>query len=300
MKSLFTDEFPTVTSKEELNDLKAQYPNYDSYYLASGSIAERKQKFDALYVKFEPYADSHFLQEIKINFHQRSWEMYLACVLLENGFTIISSDKGPDIKIILEGKTIWIECVAPTQGEGDDRVPDIFYGGVQNVPEEEMILRLSSSLKEKFEKYQEYLEKEIIGKNDIFIIAINRGAFGHPDAINPLIFNCLFSLGYLTLPIRVDSNAGESYYSRRKELKKKSGGIVPMDFFEDQQHIGISAVIYSKENVLNHPQKLGNDCILVHNPMAINRLSEKVFPFFIQHRAIINNQGMEIQKIKME
>lgn len=297
MKSLFTDNFPIITSNKELDVLKAQYPAYDPYYVASGSISNRKSIFDELYAKFEPYADNHFLQEIKINFHQRSWEMYLACVLLENGFVITSSDKGPDIKIISKSKIIWIECIAPTQGKGNDRVPDLFFGGIQNIPEKEMILRLSSSLKEKFEKYQEYLRKKIVDKNDIFIIAINRGAFGHPDATAPLIFKSLFSLGDLTLPIRIGGKAGEPYYLRKENLEKKSGSIVPMNFFENKQHIGISAVIYSKTTVLNRPKEIGSDCILIHNPLAMNHLSQEVFSFFEQHQAIIDNKGIEISKI---
>ncbi len=52
-----------------------------------------------------------------------------------------------------------------------------------------------------------------------------------------------------------------------------------MNFFRNETHSGISAVIYSKEPVLNHPQKLGDDCLLVRNPLADNVLEEGMFPF---------------------
>jgi type I restriction enzyme S subunit len=57
-----------------------------------------------------------------------------------------------------------------------------------------------------------------------------------------------------------------------------------MNFFEDPQHAGISAVIYSKDVVLNHPEKLGEDCILVHNPLAKNPLPEKIITFLKQYK----------------
>jgi type I restriction enzyme S subunit len=286
MANLFTDNFPDVHSNKELEDLKIQYPDYDGYYIASGSIPERKTFFNELYSRYEPYADSHFLREVKFNFHQRSWEMYLACVLLAHEMEISSDDKGPDIKVTGNGKNIWIECTAPTKGFSQDRVPDLISGTVQNVPEKEMSLRLVSSLSEKFNKYQEYLDKKIISPDDVFIIAINRGDFIHPDAMFPAILKCLFSVGYLTLPMRTGDRP---FYSRQDKLQKKNGSNVSMDFFEDPQHAGISAIIYSKNVVLNHPEKIGDDCILVHNPLAKNPSSEDVFKFLKQYKVQGNN-----------
>ncbi|MBN1325539.1 hypothetical protein JW977_00960 [Candidatus Falkowbacteria bacterium] len=276
MATLFTDNFPDVRTGNELEQLKAKYPDYDGYYITSGSVPERKALFNKLYSIYEPYADTHFSKEVKLNFHQRTWEMYLACVLLDNGIKIASNDKGPDIKILDNKKSIWIECTAPKKGQGRDRVPDLIYGVAQSVPEEEILLRLTGSLDEKFRKYQEYLNKKIINPTDIFVIAVNRGDFAHPDATIPAILKCLFSVGNLTLPIKPgNKQPGKPFYSRQEALQKRNGSNVPMNFFEDPQRAGISAVIYSKEAVLNHPEKIGEDCILVHNPLAKNPLSEK-------------------------
>lgn len=65
MKYLFTDNFPLITTETELQTLIKKYSNYDSYYVTSGSIKERKNKFDSLYQKYYQYADSNFLKEIK-------------------------------------------------------------------------------------------------------------------------------------------------------------------------------------------------------------------------------------------
>jgi hypothetical protein len=289
MAGLFTDNFPDSHSDEDLDTLSAQYPYYDRYYIASGSIPKRRAKFEKLYAKYAPYTDSHFLQEAKKNFHQRTWEMYIACVLLENGLSITSKDEGPDIKMVLASHTIWIECVAPNKGTGNDRVPDL-VDGLQDVPEEKMLLRITNALKDKFETYQEYLDKNIVGQNDIFIIAVNRSQLEHFDSIKPLILKCLFGLGYLTLPTRLgDRKPGNTYYSRRGDLKKQGGSLVSMRFFEDRQHEGISATIYSSQDILNHPDELGDDCMIVHNPMAKNPLSESIFSFLRQWKVRENN-----------
>ncbi len=286
--SLFTDNFPKISTEKELDALKAQFSNYDGYYIASATTPERKQLFDSLYSQYAPYADSHFLPEVKLHFHQRTWEMYLACVLLKYGFKITSNDEGPDIQITTRNnKKVWIECVASEKGEGDDRVPVFLYGTAlaQPMPEREILLRLSNSLKSKFEKCQDYLSKNTVGQDDIFVIAVNRGALDDINDKCPLILKCLFSIGDLNWFERVeDGKAEEPYYARRAEVDKKSGEAVSMNFFEDPQHAGISAVIYSQELVLNHPDKLGDDCILVHNPFANNPLPEDIFSFFKQYK----------------
>jgi hypothetical protein len=68
-------------------------------------------------------------------------------------------------------------------------------------------------------------------------------------------------------------------------LPKGNGSEVSMNFFQNPNHAGISAIIYSKDSVLSCREKTGKECILIHNPLAIKSLSEEVFPFFEQHRA---------------
>jgi type I restriction enzyme S subunit len=285
MGKLFTDDFPTIENNDELNALFKVYPNYDEYYIASGSIAERRDLFEKLYASYEPYADSHFLDQIKISFDQRSWEMYFACVLNGNGIEIFSKDEGPDIGIKYGEKSIWVECVATEQGEGEDRVLDMIHNSVFDLPEREMLLRLSNALDIKFKKYQKYIDKGLVSKEDIFIIAITRGILNYLDPGIPLILKCLFRLGDLAIPIkRSDGSLGQPYYQLREEIRKHNESPVSMNFFESGNHNGISAIVYSQTTVLNHPEIMGGDCILVHNPNSTNPLPEKVFPFLSQHR----------------
>ncbi len=292
MTELFSENFLISKTDEDLDNLQAQYPTYDRYYIASGSISDRKKFFNEMYEKFKPYADSHFLIEAKTNFHQRVWEMYMACVLIKNGLTIVSNNKGPDIKLVIGGKTVWIECVAPKKGEKDNEnsVPDIKYGVVQDLPEKQMLFRLRNSLDEKFKVYEKYLSDGIVKKDDIFIIAINRASLDHTDPGIPLIFKALFSIGFLSFPIKKLKEEGNSKFGKpswtlRSVVPKGNGSEVSMNFFQNPNHAGISAVIYSKNSVLSCRAKTGEECVLTHNPLATNPLSEQVFPFFEQYRA---------------
>lgn len=280
MRSLFTDNFPFIATDLELQALIDQYPHYDSYYIASGSIRKRKDKFDALYYKYHLYADRHFLTEVKKKFHQRTWEMYLACTLLDRGVVFSSEDQGPDILIEDKDKRIWIECIACEKGAGVDRVPDLHYGVAQNVPGDEMLIRIASALKEKHEKYKKYLEDGTVSDTDQFVIALSRGDLGHVDVIVPLVLRAVFAIGHPTWSISINGGHSKSGWSTIPFIEKQNGSKVPMTFFLEKEHAGISAIIYCKETVLNHPEVLGDDIIVVRNKLAKNPLSDDVLSSF--------------------
>lgn len=46
---------------------------------------------DKLWGMFAPFADKEYPNEIANAFHQRYWEMYLTCSLLDQGFTVESA-----------------------------------------------------------------------------------------------------------------------------------------------------------------------------------------------------------------
>lgn len=286
MNDLFTDEFPVVNTQEELENVKKEYNHYDDYYVVSGCIPERKTKFNQLWSIYEPYADKHFLHQIKYNFHARTWEMYLGNIFLLNKLDIETLDNGPDIKIKSFYKPIFVEATVANKGDGIDAVPEPLYNiGAMDVPHDQMLMRLTSSLKYKFEKYEKYIGNSIISKDDSFIIAINRGSLEHPDTDIPLILKALFSIGYLAIKHPIGEPHGdktETFLTRRQDVGKIGGNKIPLNFFEDKSHAGISAVIYSTKDVLNHPEETGSDCILVHNPNAKNPIDLNDFNFFKQ------------------
>jgi len=278
--TLFTDNLPLITSSKELQSLIEQYPKYDPYYIASGSIKDWREKFDDLFRHYHSFADRHFLSEVKRRFHQRTWEMYLSVVLLNRGIRFSSQNSGPDILIEFHGKKIWIECVACEKGGGADQVPDMIWSEVQPTPDSEMLLRLASVLKDKFEKYCQYVRKGVVQETDQFIIAVNTGGLRFFGGHVPLILRCVFAAGHPTISFPIGGGSETHSISTIPFIEKKSGAKVPMTFFLEEKHNGVTGVFHCGNNVLNHSDVIGEDIVLVPNPMAKNHLPVGLFDSF--------------------
>jgi len=298
--SIFTIDLPLVSTNEELEKVKTLHTDCDSYFIASGCIEERRDKFNNLWKQFKPLADTHFLSQIKKEFHERTWEMYVGCVLKKYFSDVSSGDSGPDF-ILNKDKTdeTFIEAVACKKGDSADAVPDMIIAEkpeditAQNVPHDEMLLRLSRSIERKAKKYKNF----IIDKNKPYIIAVNKGALKHPDPQIPLVLKCLFGLGYEHFK-KVDGPFIYNGWTRREYVEKKNGKKIPMIFFEKDENNFVSAVIYSSINILNSPQDIGSDCIMVHNPKAKCPVDTKTFSFLQQWKAEYIGDGLEIKKIE--
>jgi len=297
-KSIFTVNFPVVSSDKELQKIIQEFPEYDPYYIASGCIKKRKELFDSLWQIYQPLADRNFLSDCKKHFHQRMWEMYLGFSLIKNGLDISSSTRGPDF-IINKGRQneIFIEATACTRGDTKDAVPEEYFAEkpeeirVQDVPYNKMLIRITNSLDYKYKKYKDFIKK----KEKPYIIAISRSALGYLDNI-PLIFKCLFGLGFQSFKI-INGKLFNVGWERKKTVFKKNGAKVPISFFEEEEHNIISAVIYSAKSVLNYPKEIGSDCILVHNPKAKLPIDPKIFSFFRQYKAKYNKDVLSIYSI---
>lgn len=278
MDSLFTDNFPIVTTTQELETIFVDFPQYDRYYITSGCLIDRKERFEALRPIHKSYADSNFLNEIKTNFHARTREMYMTNICAGNWLFLKSSNEWPDL--IVEDK-IYLECVVSSQWDESNphRVPDLI-DGIQDVPEHEMLLRMTSSISEKFLKYQNKRQsKSWFSKQSPFIIALNTWdlKFSQNPWL-PLILKALFWIGYLTIPI---DKTKEPFRWLRTTIRKWDKNI-PTMMFEDTKYTDISAIIRSQTDVLNHPNQIWEDCIIVHNPHAINPLDINSFNFLDQ------------------
>jgi len=261
--------------------------------LSAYHAAEKKNGWKNCGSNTNPYADAHFLDDFKRKFAQRSWELYLGATLLNRNFKLGRHNAaGPDFDVQNENgeRLAWIEATATDKGTGIDRVPDMVYGVAGSVPEEEMLLRITNSLNKKFKRYEEELKDKIVTDNEPYVIAINRSNLDHLDPLLPLILKAVFGIGHLTLRIKVDNirqNNPESFWSRQTKVAKKSGKEISTLFFEDEKHKGISAVIYCADNILNSPrvpQEMGENFVIVHNPLAKNPLPYGFFPFGDEHK----------------
>lgn len=276
---LFDDDFPTVRTSAELDEVVACYPTYDRYYIASGCIEERRRLFEALWQDFHPYADGHFMRQRKLNWHERSWEMYLGVVFVRHGLALAPPlDHGPDFRIISPVEA-WVEAVTTGRGAGRDAVPELLEG-VSDYPEDPLLLRLRNSIDVKHKKYADYLRDGLVSKEIPRIVAVNRGALLHPELPVPLMVKAAYGIGHQVIPLA----GGESFWAAKANVVKTSGAVVDLPFFRDTAFSALSAVIYSPSAVVSHPTPLGSDCIVVHNPLAELPIADEMFSFLEQWR----------------
>lgn len=290
--SLFTVELIFVKNDEELEKIKAMYPKYDPYFIDSGCIKKRREKFDKLWQKFKPYADSHFLNQIKTNFHQRSWEMYVGNVLLSKKLSIKSQNEGPDFIV---NSNIYIECTASTKGDLNkpDSVPRMKIGD-QNVPDDQMILRITQVIKDKaLDQYEKWKSKEWFDEKIPFIIAVNTGDLEYPeDPSMPNVVKALFGTHFM----QINMKTGEISYSHRVEIKKSTNNPVSVNLFLDNSFSLVSGILFSNKRVLHHPDKIGDDCIFVNNPFANNPVDNSFVQFFKNWNASKDDNGINLKK----
>jgi hypothetical protein len=244
---------------------------------------EQRLFLESLWNNFSPFADLDFKSQLAIQFHPRFWEMYLACTLIEMGFDLVprKSAYGPDIRIKLNNRSLWIEATAPDAGIGADAVPS--YSNLEDsiefirIPEEQMILRLTNSFYKKCQKFNEYVSSGLISKNDIFVIGINGFDIPHilgEDEI-PYIVKSVLPFGNLTVTIDIEKmEPTEQFYQYRGHIQKKSGANVPTKAFQDLSYSFVAGVLYSAAELWNHPTSLGEDFLFVHNPITNQELDK--------------------------
>lgn len=255
---------------------------------------DTKAFVERLWQKYKPYAEPNFLEDAKKDFHAKTWEMYLGYLFLENDFDIQkkTQKEGPDLHLLWNDYSIWVEATAPGSGTGANAVPDYKFNEVSYQPEEQIILRLISAIEEKFKKYKSYIDKGVIKGNDFYIIAVNGGRIRYAimEQHIPYIVKSVFPFGNLVLSLSKESmEIVNSHYEYRDIITTAKGSPVPTNIFERRDYAGISAIFYSWMNIVNRPNKIGDEVHLVHNPLADNKLPPGLFPFGIKWRAE-NNQ----------
>ena len=247
------------------------------------SLSGLKNYCIALWNQFSPFADRSFINEFALHPHQRFWEMYLGVHLLNLGFKLFppTTDKGPDLHLVIDDSNVWIEATVPGEGEGDDKVPTIHeHSQFEPIPVEKIILRFTNSLSEKNNKLNNYLKDGIIKPGDSFLIAICGGMIQlvqmDADPI-PAIVKSVYPIG--NKQILLDTTKLEiidDRYNLRTYVVKESGSTVSTKFFGNPTNPKISGVIYSETTMINQ-QSINNDgFLIIHNSFAENPVKKGV------------------------
>ncbi|MGZ4956051.1 MAG: hypothetical protein ACXV8Q_13160 [Methylobacter sp.] len=240
-----------------------------------------RQFISYLWVKYKPYADPHFLQDAKNHFLERFWEMYLAVTLIDRGFRLQRvGNEGPEFYIEQGSKRIWVEAVAPGPGDGPDRVLEPESGVRYQVPTEKILLRFTNAIDIKRQKYKEALQKGIISPDDGYILAINSRAIPYAPSGNMMPFFVQAYLPFGPYSVSMDKHTGgivDSFYQHRDSVSKQNGANVSTTAFLDPAFAFISAVLHSSVDCVNHPQELGDDFCLLHNPNPTQNIEKTLF-----------------------
>lgn len=251
---------------------------------ASEDEAEIKAGLEALWVKYEPYADTNFLKAFSEKPEDRFWEMYLAVVLLKARknlrkrakLTKASRNKGPDICTPKRRRKIWVEAIAPDPGDDVknlDKVPDLFPAsadGNREAPRREIELRITSSLFKKMEYFQSLKEEGVVGETDSCVIAITAGKFALQAAGFRLPYPVTAVYPFGAEHNIVDPKAlaiVDRKYDFSPDIKRTDKAAIPRTAFQNELFAGISGLIWSRRSIGNF---LGqpDDFIYVHNQAA--------------------------------
>jgi len=207
------------------------------------------------------------------------WEMYLAAVLLDLNVGLVPRErrrfklKGPDFEV---GQLpVWIEATAVSAGRGPDAVTEAPLGQARDVPDDKIRLRLLAGIDAKAKRLQGYLASGLVGTDEPFVIAVSGGLVpsARLESSVPRIVRAVLGIGPLTLFLdRETLETLDSRHEYEPELKKENKSSVRTDLFHVPAGDSISALMYGSADVLNQPDAVGQDLILIHNPRALNRL----------------------------
>jgi type I restriction enzyme S subunit len=206
------------------------------------------------------------------------WEMQLASSLTRAGYQPTKKPHGPDFKIEVEGRSVWIEAIAPTKGErgSPDTVPEqSAYGVVSEWPERQLLLRYTSAIKEKMEKQLKYLKAGIIDETDPYVIAISSiclswmGAFRGVNQL-PYAVTSLFAIGPIQLTFDRESGGMTQDYAHQPLLFNKNNAPIAADQFLNPAYRHVSAVLSVDSSIVHTglPAQ-GHESVMVHNPLAL-------------------------------
>lgn len=250
---------------------------------------------DSLWSRYYPYADDHFLEDARNHFQERFWEMYVGVTLLDRQFQLYrASDSGPEFYFLLERRKVWFEAIAPGPGVGPDYVPQPPLGEASAVPTEKILLRFTSALAEKRNKYLIAKSKGIIAEDDLYILAINSRKIPHAPFGSTMPYYVQALLPFGNPAIAIDKKTMEvvdSYYQYRSNIAKANGQSISTLGFLNLEFSFMTAVLHSSVDCVNHPDMLGGDFSILHNPNASNPLERRTFSWIEQF--VVSNDSLE-------
>lgn len=278
---------------------------------AAESPVERQihNTLQEMWDRFEPYADPDFRHGFARDVDGRFWEMYLGCMLLEAGRTLLPVAERqrqggqPDLCVLEDGHRVWIEAITPDEGaSGSDQIvhptPINEGGGLVAAPIRQAQLRTSGAFWTKAQKIGRYIEQGVIAPGDTRIVAINASRFGVyvTEQPLPLIMTTLFPIGdaYITIDRETGNVIQKGFHAAHFIQRERDP--IPRTAFLDDRFANISGVIWSRIGIGNLSRQV-RPITYVHNPLAQVPLPTKWGVWDREFVTTRNGEGWEANDI---
>jgi len=267
--------------------LMIRFPNNPNAVQHFGTLLEEYRNSGLA----SPNLDNELMTQEHKKFWSIIWEACLYRHLKSLGFAFDmnkarkSGQNGPDFSVISSGKKIWVEAIVPEPiGISEEYLRTPSYNPTKleckTEPHEKKLLRWTSAIKEKKEKFAKYIRDGVISKNDCTIIAVNSCClqdFAFDDSgISglPYVVEATFPIGPRAIPLnRQGQQVAPEQNLWRSVLLNKNDAPVPTNNFFDENYKHISAVLGTHQRGMFNEQL---HLSLVHNPLAVNPLPEKI------------------------
>lgn len=243
-------------------------------------------------------------------YRQRLSEVLLFNLLSEHRHAPIFNSDGPDFVIEKDGRKIWIEVITPEpKGLPEDWTSGGAMEKVVTTPNDEILLRWTHAIDEKMHKLNGrknsktgefrpgYLQRNIVGPKDSYVIAINgidlRGHWIFPnlDGISqyPYAVEAVFGIG----PIQIHINRKTLEVSYRDQQIRQSipkgmnqdvpvGTFINSGSFTQNEYKRVSA-IWALDIDEMHAIGRSRPMVVVHNPLAEFPIEERLLPAFEEY-----------------
>lgn len=252
--------------------------------------------------------DAHFHAELTSGddekLWQRLWEAVLGMRLNDLGYSPSSTDEGPDFKIGLAGRTVWVEAICPgSKGLPADWVNPV-NGQVTSLPTEALTLKWTAALKEKMEKLEGVDGKpgyhpDLVKPDEPYVIAVNSFHWGSAEtglSQFPFSAEVAFGIGPLAVQVSESGEFGDPYHSTRLSIvKAKTDATVDTAVFFSDHYAGVSAVLSCGSLC---PNAVGAPFTLVHNPFARAPLDREEFQSDIEYYAVDEGDEVSVTRIR--
>ncbi|MCC6660822.1 MAG: hypothetical protein IT437_08045 [Phycisphaerales bacterium] len=227
--------------------------------------------------------------------------MYVGWALLDQGVKLVPRvewDKawqgtGPDLMATVEGRRVWVECVAPGPGTGPDGVPEIGDKQIGHVPVDQIKLRFLSALDGKRKQVAKHAAAGIVKPEDAFVVAINSRciplAFLTDDP--PWIARALYGIGTHAVTYNaVTKEWSEASLTPQHSVTKQNKEPIDANLFGSGKAGEVSGIIYSPVDPWNRKGDLASSLVFIHNLTATVPLPDRWLPFSVSYAVSANGK----------